>query len=83
MYVEVGLALEPHFEAAIKKEPDRFNAFAGAAKAGDRLGESQDYFQKLMHVFARPDRLRLITSWLAGMATSGRGCCRGSFRAAG
>jgi hypothetical protein len=30
--------------AWLLKEPTRFNAFAGAAKAADRLGESQGLF---------------------------------------
>jgi tetratricopeptide (TPR) repeat protein len=39
------------FEATIKKEPNRFNAFAGAAKAAEMLGDKEkarDYYQKLL-----------------------------------
>jgi tetratricopeptide (TPR) repeat protein len=41
MLLERGMAAEAlaAFEATIKKEPNRFNAFAGAAKAADRLGD--------------------------------------------
>jgi tetratricopeptide (TPR) repeat protein len=38
------------FEATIKKEPNRFNAFAGAARAAERLGDNakaKDYYQRL------------------------------------
>ena len=38
------------FEATIKKEPNRFNAVAGAARAAERLGDNakaKDYYQRL------------------------------------
>jgi tetratricopeptide (TPR) repeat protein len=52
MLLERGMAAEAlaAFEAAIKKEPNRFNALVGAAKAADRLGDkakARDYFQKV------------------------------------
>jgi tetratricopeptide (TPR) repeat protein len=41
MLLERGMAREAlaAFEATIKKEPNRFNAIAGAAKAAERLGD--------------------------------------------
>jgi uncharacterized protein HemY len=45
----------------INKEPNRFNAFAGAAKAADRLGEktmAKDYFQKLTALASGADTVR-------------------------
>ncbi|KAB2849106.1 MAG: hypothetical protein F9K44_08960 [Hyphomicrobiaceae bacterium] len=38
------------FEATLKKEPNRFNAIAGAARAADRMGDktkAKSYYQKL------------------------------------
>jgi tetratricopeptide (TPR) repeat protein len=49
------------FETTIKKEPNRFNAFAGAAKAADRLGDkakAKDYFQKLTALASSADTVR-------------------------
>jgi tetratricopeptide (TPR) repeat protein len=45
------------FEATLKKEPNRFNAFAGAAKAADKLGDKTKaaaYYEKLA-ALAGPD----------------------------
>jgi tetratricopeptide (TPR) repeat protein len=39
------------FEATIRKEPNRFNAFSGAAKAAEILGDkakAKDHYQKLL-----------------------------------
>ena len=52
MLLDRGLAAEAlaAFEATIRKEPNRLNAFAGAAKAADRMGDkakAKDYYQKL------------------------------------
>src|SRR5215468_5495853 len=52
MLLDRGLAAEAlaAFEATIRKEPNRLNAFAGAAKAADRMGDTakaKDYYQKL------------------------------------
>jgi tetratricopeptide (TPR) repeat protein len=63
MLLERGMAAEAlaAFEATIKKEPNRFNAFAGAAKAADRLGDrakAKDYFQKLTALAGNADTVR-------------------------
>jgi tetratricopeptide (TPR) repeat protein len=52
MLLERGMAREalPSFEATLKKEPNRFNATAGAAKAAQSLGDkakAKEYFRKL------------------------------------
>jgi len=52
MLLHRGLAAEAlaAFEATIRKEPNRLNAFAGAAKAADRMGDkakAKAYYQKL------------------------------------
>ena len=59
------------FEATIKKEPNRFNAIAGAAKAAERLGDqakAKDYYQKLtrsraMPIPSGPTSRRRARSW--------------------
>jgi tetratricopeptide (TPR) repeat protein len=53
MLLQRGMAREAltAFEATIKKEPNRFNAFAGAARAAAMLGDkakAKDYYQKLL-----------------------------------
>jgi Tfp pilus assembly protein PilF len=63
MLLERGMAPEAlaAFEATIKKEPNRFNAFAGAAKAAERLGDkakAKDYFQKLTALASNADTVR-------------------------
>jgi tetratricopeptide (TPR) repeat protein len=63
MLLERGMDAEAlaAFEATIKKEPNRFNAFAGAAKAADRLGDkakAKDYFQKLTALASSADTVR-------------------------
>jgi Tfp pilus assembly protein PilF len=63
MLLERGMDAEAlaAFEATIKKEPNRFNAFAGAAKAADRLGDkakAKDYFQKLTALAISADTVR-------------------------
>jgi hypothetical protein len=48
-------------EATIKKEPNRFNAFAGAAQAAERLGDkgkAKDYYQKLVSIANDSDTVR-------------------------
>src|SRR5262249_47811870 len=65
MLLERGMAAEAlaAFEATIRKEPNRFNAYAGAAKAAERVGDkakAKEYFQKLTTIAgdgggARPD----------------------------
>ena len=49
------------FEATIKKEPNRFNAIAGAGKAAERLGDqakAKDYYQKLAMLGGNADTVR-------------------------
>jgi tetratricopeptide (TPR) repeat protein len=63
MLLERGMAADAlaAFEATIRKEPNRFNAFAGAAKAADRLGDkakAKDYFQKLTTLASGADTVR-------------------------
>jgi tetratricopeptide (TPR) repeat protein len=53
MLIERGMAPEAlaAFEATIKKEPNRFNAVAGAAKAAERAGDAakaREYADKLV-----------------------------------
>src|SRR6266702_7270581 len=60
MLLERGMAREAGaaFEATIKKEPNRFNAIAGAAKAAERLGDkakAKDYYQKLAALASNAD----------------------------
>jgi uncharacterized protein HemY len=63
MLLERGMAREAlaAFEATIKKEPNRFNAFAGAAKAAEMMGDkakAKDYFQKLATLASDADTIR-------------------------
>jgi tetratricopeptide (TPR) repeat protein len=63
MLLERGMAREAlaAFEATIKKEPNRFNAIAGAAKAAERLGDqakARDYYQKLTTLAGNADTVR-------------------------
>jgi tetratricopeptide (TPR) repeat protein len=49
------------FEATIGKEPNRFNAFAGAAQAYERLGDraqAKGYYQKLVSLAGAADTVR-------------------------
>jgi tetratricopeptide (TPR) repeat protein len=64
MLLERGMTAQAlaAFEATIGKEPNRFNAYAGAAKAAERLGDkakAKEYFQKLTTIAGdggtRPD----------------------------
>jgi hypothetical protein len=53
MLLDRGMAKEAlaALEATINKEPSRFNAFAAAAQAADRLGDrgkARDYYQRLL-----------------------------------
>src|SRR5262245_45235260 len=53
MLLERGMAAEAlaQFEAVLQKEPNRFNAFAGAAAAAERLGDkakARTYAEKLV-----------------------------------
>src|SRR5712671_2386987 len=63
MLLERGMAKEAlgAFEATLKKEPNRFNAFAGAAKAAEMMGDkakAKDYFQKLATLASDADTIR-------------------------
>ena len=60
MLLDRGLAAEAlaAFEATIRKEPNRLNAFAGAAKAADRMGDTakaKGYYQKLAALASSAD----------------------------
>ena len=60
MLLDHGMAAQAlaAFEATIKKEPNRLNAFAGAAKAADRMGDkakAKDYYQKLATLASAAD----------------------------
>jgi hypothetical protein len=55
------------FEAVMKKEPNRFNAYAGAAAAADKLGDvakAKAYYTKLAELAAdsKSDRPVLVTA---------------------
>jgi tetratricopeptide (TPR) repeat protein len=63
MLLDRGMAAEAlaAYEATIRKEPNRFNAFAGAAKAAERAGDAakaKDYYQKLVSLGAEADTVR-------------------------
>jgi tetratricopeptide (TPR) repeat protein len=49
------------FEATIKKEPNRFNAIAGAARASELLGDrakAKDYYKNLVTLGSEADTIR-------------------------
>ena len=63
MLLDRGLESEAlaELEGTIKKEPNRFNAFAGAAQASERLGDkakAKDYYQKLAALANEADTVR-------------------------
>jgi tetratricopeptide (TPR) repeat protein len=63
MLLERGMASDAlaAFEATLKKEPNRFTAIAGAAKAAQRLGDdakAKDYYQKLTAIAGNADTER-------------------------
>jgi tetratricopeptide (TPR) repeat protein len=63
MLLDRGMAREAlaAFEATTKKEPNRFNSIAGAARASERLGDkakAKDYYQKLTTIASNPDTVR-------------------------
>jgi Tfp pilus assembly protein PilF len=63
MLLERGMAREAlaSFEATLKKEPNRFNATAGAAQAAQSLGDkakAKEYFQKLTTLAGNADAAR-------------------------
>jgi hypothetical protein len=63
MLLERGMAKDAlaALDATIKKEPNRFNAIAGAARASETLGEkakARDYYQKLATLGSEADSAR-------------------------
>jgi tetratricopeptide (TPR) repeat protein len=63
MLIDRGMAREalPAFEATLKKEPNRFNAIVGAARAAERLGDkarAKDYYQRLATIASNADTVR-------------------------
>jgi hypothetical protein len=63
MLLNHGMAREAltAFEATMKKEPNRFNAIAGAAQAAEHLGDkakAKDYYQKLTILAGNADTVR-------------------------
>jgi tetratricopeptide (TPR) repeat protein len=63
MLLDRGMAREAlaAFEATLKKEPNRFDAIASAAKAAQRLGDTataKTYFQKLASLASGADTVR-------------------------
>jgi tetratricopeptide (TPR) repeat protein len=63
MLLDRGMAAEAlaAYEATTRKEPNRFNAFAGAAKAAERAGDAakaKDYYQRLVALGAEADTVR-------------------------
>jgi tetratricopeptide (TPR) repeat protein len=67
MLLDRGMAKEAlaAFEATLKKEPNRFNAYVGAAKAADKLGErakATGYYEKLVAMAADSDRANVAAA---------------------
>jgi len=63
MLLNRGMAKEAlaAFEATVKKEPNRFNAIGGAARAAERVGDrarAKDYYQKLTTIASNADTAR-------------------------
>jgi tetratricopeptide (TPR) repeat protein len=63
MLLERGVASEAlaAYEATLRKEPNRFNAMAGAAKAAARVGDDEkarDYAQRLVAMAREADAVR-------------------------
>jgi len=63
MLLEQGKAKEAlaAFEATLKKEPNRLNAYLGAATAADKAGDkakAQEYFKKAVAIAADADKTR-------------------------
>ena len=67
MLLERGMAKEAltAFEATLKKEPNRLGAYAGAAKAAERSGDTvkaRGYYQKVVAIAAEADTARTEVS---------------------
>jgi hypothetical protein len=63
MLLDRGMAKEAlaAFEATLNKEPNRFNAYVGAAKAADKLGDktkAAGYYEKVAALAGNPDTNR-------------------------
>jgi hypothetical protein len=63
MLLDRGMAQDAlvAFEATVRKEPNRFNAIAGAARAAERLGDkakAKNYYQKLTTLASDADSAR-------------------------
>jgi Tfp pilus assembly protein PilF len=63
MLLDRGMANEAlaAFEAAMKKEPHRFNALAGAARAAEQLGDqakARQYYRELTTIAGNPEGAR-------------------------
>jgi Tfp pilus assembly protein PilF len=63
MLLESGEAKEAlaAFEATLKKEPNRLNAYLGAATAAEKAGDkakAQEYFKKAVAIAADADKTR-------------------------
>jgi tetratricopeptide (TPR) repeat protein len=63
MLIDHGMAREAlsAFEATLKKEPNRFNAIVGAARAAERLDDkakAKNYYQKLTTLASNADTVR-------------------------
>src|SRR4051812_22445740 len=63
MLLERGKATEAlaAFEATLKKEPNRLNAYLGAATAAEKAGDkakAQDYYKKVIAIAADADKTR-------------------------
>ena len=64
MLLERGMAKEAlvAFEATLKKEPNRLDAYVGAAKAAERSGNSakaREYFGKVIAIAGDADKTRI------------------------
>jgi hypothetical protein len=63
MLLERGMAAAAlaAFEGTMRKEPNRFNAIAGAARAAERMGDkgkAKEYYQKLTTIASSADTVR-------------------------
>ena len=63
MLLERGMAKEAlaAFEATLKKEPNRLDAYVGAAKAADKAGDvakAREYYGKVVAIAANADKTR-------------------------
>jgi tetratricopeptide (TPR) repeat protein len=64
LLLERGMAKEAlaAFEATLKKEPNRLDAYVGAAKAAEKAGDTakaQDYYKKVVAIAGDADKSRV------------------------